>query len=64
MLKKILGTIGSRYLIAFLNLALIFINAKVLGIEGVGMIGLIVASVNIAVIYPPAIGWISSCWRS
>lgn len=43
MLKKILGTIGSRYLIAFLNLALIFINAKVLGIEGVGMIGLIVA---------------------
>lgn len=39
MLKKILGTIGSRYLIAFLNLALIFINAKVLGIEGVGMIG-------------------------
>ena len=47
MLKKILGTIGSRYLIAFLNLALIFINAKVLGIEGVGMIGLIVASVNI-----------------
>ena len=42
MLKKILGTIGSRYLIAFLNLALIFINAKVLGIEGVGMIGLIV----------------------
>ena len=49
MLKKILGTIGSRYLIAFLNLALIFINAKVLGIEGVGMIGLIVASVNILV---------------
>ena len=44
MLKKILGTIGSRYLIAFLNLALIFINAKVLGIEGVGMIGLLVAS--------------------
>ena len=46
MLKKILGTIGSRYLIAFLNLALIFINAKVLGIEGVGMLGLIVDSVN------------------
>lgn len=51
MLKKILGTIGTRYLIAFLNLALIFINAKVLGIEGVGMIGLILASVNIAVIF-------------
>lgn len=51
MLKKILGTIGTRYLIALLNLALIFINAKVLGIEGVGMVGLIVASINIAVIF-------------
>lgn len=51
MLKKILGTIGTRYLIALLNLALIFINAKVLGIEGVGCVGLIVASVNIAVIF-------------
>lgn len=50
MLKKILGTIGTRYLIALLNLALIFINAKALGIEGVGKVGLIVASVNIAVI--------------
>lgn len=51
MLKKILGTIGTRYLIAFLNLALIFINAKALGVEGVGLIGLIVASINIAVIF-------------
>ncbi len=51
MLKKILGTIGTRYLVALLNLALIFINAKALGVEGVGMVGLIVASVNIAVIF-------------
>ena len=51
MLKKILGTIGTRYLIAILNLALIFINAKALGIEGVGLVGLIVASINIAVIF-------------
>lgn len=51
MLKKILGTIGTRYFIALLNLALIFINAKTLGVEGVGMIGLIVASINIAVIF-------------
>lgn len=51
MLKKILGTIGTRYLIALLNLVLIFINAKVLGIEGVGMVGIIVASINIAVIF-------------
>lgn len=51
MLKKILGTIGTRYLIALLNLALIFINAKALGAAGVGMVGLIVASINIAVIF-------------
>lgn len=51
MLKKILETIGTRYFIAVLNLALIFINAKTLGVEGVGMIGLIVASINIAVIF-------------
>ena len=50
MLKKILVTIGSRYLIAFLNLALIFFNEKVLGIEGVGMVGVIVDSVYVAVI--------------
>jgi O-antigen/teichoic acid export membrane protein len=49
MLKDILGTIGSRYLIASLNLILIFINAKVLGIEGMGLIGLIWASINIIV---------------
>jgi O-antigen/teichoic acid export membrane protein len=49
MLKDMLETIGSRYLIAALNLILIFINAKVLGIEGMGLIGLIWASVNIIV---------------
>ena len=52
MLRKILTTIGTRYLIAILNLALIFVNAKVLGIEGVGMVGLLVASINITVIEP------------
>ncbi len=51
MLRRILGTVGTRYLIALLNLALIFINAKALGVEGVGTIGLILASVNIAVIF-------------
>jgi O-antigen/teichoic acid export membrane protein len=49
MLKEILGTIGTRYIIALLNLALIFINARVLGIEGVGTIGLIWASISINV---------------
>ncbi len=51
MLKKILSTIGTRYAIAILNLALIFINAKELGIEGVGLVGVLVASINIAVIF-------------
>ena len=51
MLKKILGTIGTRYLIAFLNLMLIFINAKALGVEGVGRVGILLASINIAVVF-------------
>lgn len=51
MLKKILGTIGTRYLIAFLNLMLIFMNAKALGTEGVGLVGIILASINIAVVF-------------
>jgi O-antigen/teichoic acid export membrane protein len=51
MLKKIIGTIGVRYLVAGLNLLLIFINAKVLGVSGMGLAGLIYASANIAVIF-------------
>lgn len=51
MLKKILGTIGTRYLIAVLNLALIFINAKTLGVKGLGLAGIILASANIAVMF-------------
>jgi O-antigen/teichoic acid export membrane protein len=49
MLKDIVGTIGARYFIAFLNLILIFVNVRVLGIEGVGVVGLIWASININV---------------
>jgi O-antigen/teichoic acid export membrane protein len=47
MLKDVLSTIGSRYFIALLNLALIFVNVRVLGIEGVGAVGLIWACINI-----------------
>lgn len=50
MLKKILGTIGTRYAVAALSLALIFINARILGAEGTGTIGLIIVSVNIAAV--------------
>lgn len=51
MVKKLLGTIATRYLVAVLNLILIVVNAKVLGLEGVGLIGVIIASVNIVVIF-------------
>lgn len=51
MLKKILATIGTRYLIAFLNLLLIPINARVLGLENLGLVGIIYASANIALIF-------------
>lgn len=36
MLRKIIETIGTRYLIAILNLILLFINARTLGAAGVG----------------------------
>jgi O-antigen/teichoic acid export membrane protein len=51
MLKDIIGTVGARYLVAFLNLLLIFINGKALGREGMGIVGLIYASANLAVIF-------------
>ncbi|MDR0844793.1 MAG: lipopolysaccharide biosynthesis protein, partial [Tannerella sp.] len=51
MVKKIVETIGTRYLVAILNLLLISINGKVLGVSGVGLIGVIYASANIAVIF-------------
>ncbi len=50
-MRELFTTIGTRYLIAILNLALIFINAKVLGVEGVGLVGLILATVGIATMF-------------
>ena len=46
-MRDLFTTIGTRYL----NLALIFINAKVLGVEGVGLVGLILAIVGIATMF-------------
>jgi O-antigen/teichoic acid export membrane protein len=51
MWKKILATIGTRYVVAVLNLLLIFINGKVLGVDGMGLVGVISASANIAFIF-------------
>lgn len=47
MLRKIIETIGTRYLVAFLNLILLVLNARALGIHGVGLIGLVLAAVNV-----------------
>ncbi|MDR2533406.1 MAG: polysaccharide biosynthesis C-terminal domain-containing protein [Tannerellaceae bacterium] len=47
MFKQILAVTGTRYAIAVLNLILIFVNARTLGAEGVGAVGLIWAAINI-----------------
>jgi Membrane protein involved in the export of O-antigen and teichoic acid len=49
MFRKVLETIGTRYIVALLNLALIFINARVLGVQGVGQVGLILAAVTMII---------------
>jgi O-antigen/teichoic acid export membrane protein len=49
--KDIIGTIGARYLVAFLNLLLIFINSKALGTERLGVVGLILVASNFALIF-------------
>ena len=51
MLKKIITTIATRYAVVFLNLLLIFINAKVLGRHAMGLAGIIYASANLVYIF-------------
>ena len=51
MFKDAIRTIGARYFVAFLNLLLIFINSKVLGREGMGVVGIVYASANLIVIF-------------
>ncbi len=47
MLKKILGTAGSRIIIALITCAIVVINARMLGKDGVGEIVLIVLGIAI-----------------
>ena len=49
MLRKILATVGTRYVIAALNLALMLINSRVLGRHDMGVAGVVFASANVAV---------------
>ncbi len=51
MLKKILATVGIRYVIAALNLVLMLINSRVLGRHGMGLAGVVYASANVAVMF-------------
>ena len=51
MLKKILATVGTRYVIAALNLVLMLINSRVLGRHGMGLAGVVYASTNVAVMF-------------
>ena len=48
---NVLATVLSRYFVAFLNLLLVFINARALGVEIVGLAAVILASMNLAVIF-------------
>lgn len=50
-MKDLFGTVGTRYLVAFLNVALLFVHAKVLGAEGLGTVGLIVAVAGIVTMF-------------
>ena len=49
-MRDILHTVGTRYLIAIINLALIFINAKIFGVDGVGTIGLVLAAIGLSTV--------------
>jgi len=51
VLKNIIQTIFARYFSAFLNLLLIFINSRILGINGMGLTGVILASVSLTVVF-------------
>ncbi|MDR1381975.1 MAG: polysaccharide biosynthesis C-terminal domain-containing protein [Tannerella sp.] len=51
MFRDIINTISARYLVAFLNLLLIFVNSKALGREGIGLVGLIYASASLAAVF-------------
>ena len=51
MWQKIFSTVGARYLVAFANLVMVIINAKALGLQQVGEIGLITAAVNLIITF-------------
>ena len=47
MIKKVLGTIATRLVIAILTLAMVLINARILGPEKVGTLSLVILAITI-----------------
>ena len=56
MLKKIIGTAGSRIIIAMITFSIVVINARMLGSEGVGEIALIVLGITIILLISNFVG--------
>ncbi|OQX79572.1 MAG: hypothetical protein B6D64_04630 [Bacteroidetes bacterium 4484_276] len=56
MLKKIIGTAGSRIIIALITFGIVVINARMLGTEGVGEIALIVLGITIILLFSNFVG--------
>ncbi len=56
MLKKIIGTAGSRIIIALITFGIVVINARMLGTEGVGEIALIVLGITIILLISNFVG--------
>lgn len=56
MLKNILGTISTRILVALLTLIMVLVNARYLGAENVGTIGLIILAIAILQLVSNLIG--------
>ncbi len=56
MLKKILGTAGTRLVTAVITFVIVIINARVLGSEGVGEIALIVLGIAIILLISNFVG--------
>ncbi len=56
MLKKILGTAGTRLMTAFITFIIVIINARALGSEGVGEVALIVLGITIILLISNFVG--------
>lgn len=56
MLKKIIGTTGSRAMIALMNVLIVFMNARYLGATGLGLVALIILGITIILLVNNILG--------